>query len=110
MKHRRKKKPDDLLHRFQTTCGWCGRKIPPDVEVFGGGIKARPGIDVSAHAGHVLPMRLDTSDKIVLVAVTALDSDARRAGYDFMYMTCTEACAQSMKGAFEREIKIGDGS
>jgi hypothetical protein len=53
---RRKKKPDDLARRFQTTCGWCGRKIPPNTEVFGGGGKARPGIDLTALAGQVLPV------------------------------------------------------
>jgi hypothetical protein len=106
---RRKKKPDALLHRFQTTCGWCGRKIPPDTEVFGGGGKARPDIDLTAHAGHVLAVQLVTLDKTVLVAVTGLDSEARRNGDDFMYMTCSEACARSLKTAFEREIEIGKG-
>jgi hypothetical protein len=104
---RRKKKPDDLAHRFQTTCGWCGRKIPPDTEVFGGGGKARPGIDLTAHAGHVLPVYFVGSDKIVLVAVTGLDSDARRDGQDFVYMTCSAACAQTLKAAFESEIEMG---
>ena len=63
---RRKQKPDALLRRFQTTCGWCG-------------------------------------------PVTGLDSEARRNGDDFMYMTCTEACARSLKTAFQREIEIGKG-
>jgi hypothetical protein len=51
--------------------------------------------------------RLVTLDKTVLVAVTGLDSEARRHGDDFMYMTCTEACAGSLKTAFHREIEIG---
>ncbi len=103
---RRKKKTDALLRRFQTTCAWCGRKIPPDVEVFAGTGKARPEIDLTAHMGRVLRVRLATLDKTVLVAVAGLDSEARREGYDFVYMTCTEACAQSLKDAFEDEIKL----
>ena len=43
----------------------------------------------------------------MLVAVTGLDSDARRDGHDFVYMTCSEACARSMKTAFEGEIEMG---
>jgi hypothetical protein len=103
----RKKKREDLARRFQTTCGWCGREIPPDTEVFGGGGKARPGIDLTAHAGHVLPVYLVGSDKTVLVAVAGLDSEARREGQDFMYMTCSAACARSLKAAFECEIEMG---
>jgi hypothetical protein len=104
---RRKKKPADLARRFETTCGWCGRKIPPDTEVFGGGGKVRPGVDLTAHAGHVLPIHLVGPYKTVLVAVCSEDSEARREGHDFMYMTCSEACARSLKTAFEGEIEMG---
>ncbi len=104
---RRKKRPDDLARRFQTTCGWCGRKIPPDTEVFGGGGKVRPGIDLTVQAGQVLPVPLIGPDKTVLVAVPGLESEARRDGHDFVYMTCSEACARSLKNAFEGEIEIG---
>ena len=104
---RRKKQPADLARRFQTTCGWCGRRIPPDTEVFGGGGKARPGLDLTAHAGQVLPVYLVGLGKTVLVAVTGLDSAARRDGHDFVYMTCSEACARSLKTAFEGEIEMG---
>ena len=41
---RRKRKPRDLVERFQSTCGWCGKHIPDDTEVYSGGGKARPGI------------------------------------------------------------------
>ena len=104
---RRKKQPTDLAQRFQTTCGWCGRTIQSDTEVFGGGGKARAGIDLTAHAGHVLPIYLVGLDKMVLVAVTGLDSPARRDGHDFVYMTCSDACARSLKTAFEGEMEIG---
>jgi hypothetical protein len=103
---RRKKKPIDLVERFQTTCAWCERRIPPNTEVFGGGGKARPGVDLSAHAGHVLPLYLLALDKTVLVAVAGPDSDARRDGYDFVYMTCSESCGHALKAAFEGEIEI----
>jgi hypothetical protein len=43
----------------------------------------------------------------VLVAVAGLDSDARRDGHDFVYMTCSEPCAISLKTAFQGEIDMG---
>jgi hypothetical protein len=100
-------KPDDLLYLFQTTCGWCGREIPPDTEVFGGGGKARPDFDLRPHAGKVMPVDFVTLDKTVLVAVTAADSQARREGNDLMYMACSEDCARSLKAAFDAEIEFG---
>ncbi|HEY1858711.1 MAG TPA: hypothetical protein VGG61_00040 [Gemmataceae bacterium] len=48
-----------------------------------------------------------TLDKTVLVAVAGLDSEARREGSDFVYMTCREDCARSLKTAFEGEIELG---
>ncbi len=104
---RRTKKPVDLVQRFETTCGWCGRSIPADTEVFGGGCKVRPGIDLNAIAGQVLPVYLVGAGKTVLVAVTALDSDARCEGNDFVYMTCSEACGRNLKAAFESDFELG---
>jgi hypothetical protein len=107
MKRRKKKKSIDLAQLFQTTCGWCGRSIPPDANVIVGGGKARPGIDLTAQAGYVMPIHLVGADKTVLVAITGLDSEARRAGQDFVYMTCSEACARSLKAALESDIEMG---
>jgi hypothetical protein len=106
MKHR-KKRPDDLLRRFEMTCGWCARKIPPDTDVFGGGGKARPEIDLTAHAGQVIPMRLVTLNKTVLNwrDRPGFRGPAPRRGlrvYDVH-----RGCGRSLKAAFEREIEIG---
>jgi hypothetical protein len=102
---RRKKKPVDLLEQFQSKCGWCGRKIPPDQEVYGGGGKARPEFDLTPYAGQVFPIYLPKLDKTVLIGVTGLDSEARRDGQDFMYMTCSADCGYRLKAAMESEIK-----
>ena len=107
MKRRQRNDSDDLAGRFQTTCGWCGQRIPPNVEVFGGGGKFRADVDFSSHAGHVLPVRVIRHDKTVLVAVTGLDSEARRDGHDFVSMTCSEECALSLRSAFEDDIELG---
>jgi hypothetical protein len=107
---RRKSKSDDLTHRFHTTCGWCGRKIPPDVPVFGGTGKSRPDVDLTAQAGSVLPLHLVSADKTVLIAVAGLDSEARREGADLVYMTCSEDCARNLNAAFARDIEMAKQS
>jgi hypothetical protein len=103
---RRKKKPVDLLERFQTTCGWCGRAIPANSPVYGGGGKARPDIDLTDKAGQVIPVRLLVARKTVLVGVSGLDSEARRAGRDFVYMACSEFCGQRLQEAFQADIDL----
>jgi hypothetical protein len=105
--NRRKKKAPDLAARFRSTCGWCGRRIPPDTEVFGGGGKVRPGVDLAPHAGQVLPLYLAGPEKTVLVAVAGPDSDARREGHDFVYMTCSRSCGERLRAAFQGEIELG---
>jgi hypothetical protein len=104
---RRKKKPQNLAERFQSTCGWCGKVIPPDTAVFGGGGKARPGIDLSPVAGQVMPLYLVGLAKTVLVAVPGEESDAKRDGHDFVFMTCSASCGAAMKLAFQGEIQLG---
>jgi hypothetical protein len=104
---RRKKKPVDPIEIFQSTCGWCGKNIPPDVQVFGGGGKVRPGMDISDKAGQVIALRFAGVDKTVLIAVSTLDSEARRAGHDFVYMACSAACATALRSAFLAEIELG---
>ena len=105
---KRQKKSQDLLTQFQTICGWCGSHIPPDTEVFGGGGKARPGVDLSEKAGQVIPLYLTGLAKTVLVGVAGVGSEAKRDGYDFVYMTCSAACASALRAAFQGEIERGN--
>src|SRR5260370_35946533 len=104
---RRTKKPQDLVERFQSTCGGCGKQIPANTAVFGGGGTARSGVDLSPHAGQVLPIRFVRSARTVLVAVAGADSDAKREGNDFVYMTCSQDCAIAMRAAFQDDIELG---
>jgi hypothetical protein len=104
---RRRRKPPDLLELFEKTCGWCGKTILANTPVFGGGGKARPGVDLSDKAGKVMPIDLIRARKTVLIAVTAPDSDARRDGHDFVYLTCSADCALRMRAAFQDDIESG---
>jgi hypothetical protein len=103
---RRKRRPQDLVERFQSTCCWCGKHIPDDTEVFSGDGKARPGIDLTPYARQVLPVRMVSAAKTLLIAVPGADSQARRDGHDLLYMTCSIECAAALRSAFERDIEI----
>ena len=105
---KRKNKARNLADLFQSTCGWCGKRIPSDTERFGFGAKARPGIDLSGKAGQVVPLYLAGCDKTVLVAVAGLESDAKREGNDLVFMTCSAACGKLLQAAMQREIEMGN--
>jgi hypothetical protein len=105
---RRKKKTRDPVALFESTCGWCGKHIPANTEVFGGGGKARPGLDLSEQAGQIMAVHMTTLNRTVLVAVAGLDSEARREGYDFVYMTCSAECGEQLRAAFQVEIERGN--
>ncbi len=68
---RHKKRPPNRNDLFQTTCGWCGKHIPEDTEVFGAGAKAHGDIDLRPHAGTVIELALLSVNKTVLVALPA---------------------------------------
>jgi hypothetical protein len=103
-----RRKAERLQRRFLTTCGWCGKTIPEETEVFGSGAKARPDIDLSAQEGQIIEIVLTQSPKQVLVAVATRDSEAKKLGNDLMFMTCSEQCGRDLKEAMEQEIEIGN--
>jgi hypothetical protein len=96
--------PEEALGK----CSWCGEFIPDDTPVFGFGGKKRPGVDMSEFEGGAIRISLVTEDRDIIAIITAADSEARRHGYDFMFMVCSESCASEMKTTLEHECTLGD--
>jgi curli biogenesis system outer membrane secretion channel CsgG len=71
-------------------------------------MNARPDVELAHLAGQVMPLSITGANKTVLVAITGLDSDAKRAGYDLMYMTCSQTCGEQMRAALQDEIDRGN--
>jgi hypothetical protein len=108
---RRPGSPDAIFRRraerLQSECGWCGGSIGEDEPVFGIGGKALPGIDLSLVQGKVIEITLESAGKSVLAAVSAFESDAKRAGNDLMFMVCSEACGRNLQTAIAAEVARG---
>ena len=90
------------------TCAWCNKRIPEDCEVFGFGAKIRQGIDLEDQEGKTISLFLALANKTVPAIATTGNSEAKRKGYDLMFMTCSQACAESLKEALQKEIDIVD--
>lgn len=94
--------------RLLRTCAWCTQEIPEDEDVFGFGAKASQAIDLSDKEGQFVSLNLALQDKTVFALVPTSSSAADIEGYDFVFITCSEDCAQSLKDALDLERDIFD--
>ena len=91
-----------LLH----ICTWCNQVIQEDDEVFGFGAKASHGIDLSNKEGEFVSLNLALRDKTIFALVPSTSSSAKTGGYDLIFITCSEDCAQAIKDALELEKDV----
>ena len=89
-------------------CFWCGRRIKENTPVYGFGGRKRPGIDLTEYEGCAILISLATVPKEVICMVTAPGSPAKASGKDFMFMACSEACAEEMKSVMDEEATLGN--
>lgn len=88
-------------------CAWCRKEIPPDDEIFSVGAKARPWVKLPK--GGVMELSVDAAHQRVPAIVTAPDSPARQAGNDLLFALCSQACAQALKTALQKQIDFVEG-
>ena len=89
-------------------CCWCGRKIKQNMPVFGLAGRQRPGVDLTEYEGSAILISLATIQKEVICMVSAPGSKAKADGKDFMFMICSENCADEMKSVIDTEVALGD--
>lgn len=87
-------------------CAWCGKRIAEDSEVFSIGARARPGVDLKRE-GHVLELEVSPTRTIYAIVPTA-DSQARMAGWDLLFVICSEACGIALRAMLQDRIDAFD--
>jgi hypothetical protein len=92
--------------RLMRTCAWCNQLIPADAEVYGFGARAREGLTLEDKEGQFVSLKLALTDKTVFALVTAEHSAAKESGYDLLFITCSQDCAESLKDALEFEKDV----
>lgn len=102
------RKNDNALNALLHTCAWCKKTISQDSEVFGFGAKANPGIDLSDKEGEFVALSSPSANKTLVALVTVKGSPSRQAGYDLMFVTCSQECAQDLKDSIERERDLSE--
>ena len=85
-------------------CAWCNKRVPENDEVYGLGAGLRPDIDFTDRAGEIIPVYLASTDREVPAIVTTSDSEAKRDGYDVIFLICCEKCGEALKAVLQTEI------
>jgi len=102
----KRKKP--IIKQVLKTCSWCGAKIDNGNEIFALGCKKNPEIDISKYEGKIMPVKIDTLNKIIWAIVPKANSDARREGKDLIFVLCSEECGDQLKETLQQEIEFGN--
>jgi hypothetical protein len=89
-------------------CSWCEDEIPEDIECFGIGAKASPGVDIKALEGKVVDLFLKRRNRTVAMMIPTIDSPAKREGKDMLFVMCSESCSEALRQAVDREIELVD--
>jgi hypothetical protein len=93
---------DRLLH----ICAWCNQDIPDNEDVYGFGAKANQAMELSDKEGQFVSLSLTLQDKTIFALVPSSSSVADVEGYDLVFITCSEDCAQSLKDALDLERDV----
>lgn len=91
-------------------CSWCEDEIPDDVEVLTIGARAKPGVDLGAAEGKIIPLILIQANRTVSAIVPTRDSPAAKSGHDLIFTICGESCAQALRNALNNDWRLLDAS
>lgn len=107
MVNRREKEIQDRLMR---SCAWCTMIIPEESETFGFGAHASQDLELKDKQGQFVSVTLQLANKTTAAFVSPEGSDAKVAGFDLFFITCSQECAQQLKEAFELESDVYQGT
>ena len=88
-------------------CTWCRKQITEESEVFGMGVKLKPGVNLSEYEGHCVQIDLTSREKAVSMLVPMQGSEAREEGNDGIFLLCSKACGNQLKATLEGEVALG---
>jgi hypothetical protein len=79
------------------------KSIPKGEELFAFGVKASGAIDLTEKEGEFVSIQLALIDKTVVAIVTTRTSEAKQHGFDLIFLTCSQVCAEYLKDALKKE-------
>jgi hypothetical protein len=101
MKKIKKKRPK--FNKVVKTCCLCDSKIRDNQKIFALDFSI-PKLDTSKKAGELFPIIISALNKTVWAIIPTLDSDARKDGKDYIFVTCSENCKKQLKELLIKEL------
>jgi MinD superfamily P-loop ATPase len=95
-----------LLEQLLHTCTWCLNSIPKGDELFAFGVKASKAVDLTEKEGEFISLKLALKDKTIVALVTTPNSEVKEQGFDLIFVTCSQGCAEDLKDALEMERDV----
>jgi len=98
------------LEQVIQTRAWCSGRIEAETELFSLGGQGSAGNHVApGPAGGAIPMSLRRqADKTIHARVPTGTSEAKRQGYDLLFVPCSRACAQALESALRPQIDFAN--
>jgi hypothetical protein len=97
---------NQLRERLMHTCTWCLNTIPEGDDRFAFGVKASEAIDLTEKQGEFVSLKLALKDKTLVALVPMRNSEAKEQGFDLIFLTCSQGCAEDLKVALEMERDV----
>jgi hypothetical protein len=84
-------------------CCWCNRLIDEESERFSINTKFQDPKDYEKNAGKIVEFYVPSVDRSIMAFAVTLDSEAKKQGYEVMFMICSESCREELTVAMREE-------
>jgi hypothetical protein len=87
-------------------CAWCNQEMDSASERYGFGAKTKSGLKLKDRQGEFVSLKLSLTDKTIIAFVPPDSSPAKESGYDLLFITCSQECAEQLKDILELERDV----
>jgi hypothetical protein len=88
---------------FLEHCCWCNRLISEESERFSINTKFRDPKDYQKNAGKIIEFYVPSVDRSIMAFAVTRDSEAKKRGYEVMFMICSKSCREELAAALREE-------
>ena len=88
---------------FLEHCCWCNRLISEESERFSINTKFRDPKDYQKNAGKIIEFYVPRMDRSLMAFAVTRDSEAKKQGYEVMFMICSKSCREELAAALREE-------
>ena len=85
-------------------CCWRNREMGEDSERFSINTKFRDSKDYRKNAGKIVEFYVPSADRSIMGFAVTWDSEAKKQGYEIMFVICSERCREELSAALREDI------